>query len=320
MNESLDLVPEFKAYLACALSRLTGEQRREVFVLSHLISKTCSKCSVELYEPRKDNDPVWNKDVPDTEVFKTDRQNVLESDMLILLSHYPSFGAGQELDFAYNALLPIIVIRYDAGTRSQADAIKVSRMVTGIPSTVVQVSYGEPEELVEKLSAAILALRPGMRDRRRIVSRLLGNSHVGEAIRALRRRSGMTQEQLASTIPGMTPSLVEQFESNSDLYLNPSLLQLGQLATALGTTTRYLVSVAGLGGWNQEELDAISASEVNLFTVAQEDGWGYEQYADLLEGYRSEIALGAEFRGLQVSEEEWRARAKSQAQGDLGLT
>ena len=98
------------AYLACALTGVDADQRSLVFQISDSLSQICREHGIDLYEPRKSTDPVHHPDVEDSEVFRKDRERVLGSDLLVFLGHFPSTGAGQELDFAYSAMLPIVII------------------------------------------------------------------------------------------------------------------------------------------------------------------------------------------------------------------
>ena len=147
-----------EAYLASALSGLSADQRQLVFHLSDIVATVCEDLGISLYEPRKKTDPVHHADVQDAEVFRIDRERVLNSDLLIHLCHYPSTGSGEELDFAYNALVPIILIVHSES--------KVSRMVTGIPAFKLTITYTEPEDLRHELRDCLLKVRPILEERK----------------------------------------------------------------------------------------------------------------------------------------------------------
>src|SRR5579885_3656881 len=78
-----------EAYLACALSNLSTEQRQLMFTLSDVVRVVCNEAGINLYEPRKKTDPVHHADIQDSVVFSLDRQRVLSSDLVIHLCHYP---------------------------------------------------------------------------------------------------------------------------------------------------------------------------------------------------------------------------------------
>ena len=219
------------AYLASALTGLDRAQRDLIFQLSDSISEICSKYDIELYEPRKNTDPVHHKDVPDVDVFQKDREKVLRSDLLIHLTHFPSTGSGEELDFAYNALLPILII-----SRSEDH---VSRMITGIPSLSIQIEYREPEELRQQLEDCLTRIRPILQERKVAFAEYEKNI-VGDRVRTLRKELRMTREDVSKVVPELTVGALRQLEDNVDRVSNPSLIQLRQLATVLKTTVADL--------------------------------------------------------------------------------
>src|SRR5882672_137583 len=220
------------AYLACALTGLNEEQRQLVFQLSDTVSVICSEFDIDVYEPRKKTDPVHHAGVLDADVFRTDRERVLGSDLLIHLCHFPSTGSGQELDFAFTALLPILLVRH-------ADR-RTSRMITGIPSLKVELSYREPDELRAELRARLSEIRPLLEERKLAVAQYASNI-VGERVQQLRTEQKITREELARAT-GFDLAGIEQIEENDDRTSNPSLLQLRMIAAALNTTAAELIS------------------------------------------------------------------------------
>src|SRR5262249_31865146 len=152
-----------------------------------------------------------------TDVFKIDRERVLNSDLVIHLCHYPSTGSGEELDFAYNALIPIILI-------SHSDT-RVSRMITGIHAFKMEIKYGEPEELRIQLQDCLTEVRPVLEQRKLAFSNYEANI-VGNKIRLLREELGLTREEVACSAKHLTVDMLRQLEESVDRISNPSLLQL----------------------------------------------------------------------------------------------
>lgn len=241
------------AYLATALTGLTNEQRQLVFHLSDTVALVCRELDIDVYEPRKKTDPQHHADVSDTEVFRIDRERVLRSDLLIHLCHFPSTGSGQELDFAYNALLPILLIR-PAERRA-------SRMITGIPSLKVEIAYQEPEELRAELSVRLAEIRPILEERKLAFSNLKEHI-VGTRVRDLREGLQLSRQALAASV-NLTEDGLAQIEDNDDSIGNPTLIQLRMLAAALRTTAAELVApdisklvVAELQDWVEGRREA----------------------------------------------------------------
>jgi len=220
------------AYLAYGLTGLTNEQRQFMFHISDLVAMLCKEQGIDLYEPRKKTDPVHHPNVQDAEVCRTDRERVLRSDLLIHLCHYPSTGAGEELDIAYNALVPIILVSHSE--------TRVSRMVTGIPRFKLEITYTEPEELRLQLRDRLIEVRPLLEERKMAFSTYEANL-VGDKIRGLREDLGLTREEVAQSVPHLTVDTLRHIEESVDRISNPSLMQLRQIATVLKTTVADLV-------------------------------------------------------------------------------
>jgi transcriptional regulator with XRE-family HTH domain len=243
MNQLLLLQPHpsplpLDAYLASALTGLSEEQRQLVFQLSDVVATVCSEQGINLYEPRKKTDPVHHTTVPDVDVFAIDRERVLRSDLCIHLCHYPSTGSGEELDFAYSALVPIILISHER--------TKVSRMITGIPALKFHINYAEPEELRQELRERLIQIRPLLEERKLAFAEYDVNV-VGERIRLRREDLKLTREEVANSVPHLTTDALRHIEESLDRVSNPSLVQLRQIATVLKTTAADLVE-PDLGG------------------------------------------------------------------------
>ena len=221
------------AYLATALTGLTEGQRELMFAVSKLVVSVCRELDIEVYEPRTATDPVQHPDVSPEEVFKTDRDNVLRSDLVIHIADYPSTGAGAELDFALAALIPIIVI-------SHGDT-RVSRMVTGIPALKLIFTYSDLAELELELRERLTEIRPILEERKLSFSEYDMNI-VGNKVRVTREELGLTRDDVASHSSGLvTPERLGQIEENKDRLSNPSLLELRALAAILKTTVADFV-------------------------------------------------------------------------------
>jgi transcriptional regulator with XRE-family HTH domain len=220
------------AYLASALTGLNDSERNLIFGISDLVSQVCEEHGIGLYEPRKRTDPVLHADVSAPDVYAWDKQSVLQSDLLVHLCHHPSTGAGEELEFAQAALLPIILIH-------PAD-LKVSRMVLGIPSLVLKVAYKTVEDLQAELNEVLFNFRP-LLEERKLARSQYDKIIVGEKVRELRERLGLTRAEIAKSSPHLTEEVQKNIEEKTDRQSNPSLAVLREIATVLKTTVSELV-------------------------------------------------------------------------------
>src|SRR2546426_6133471 len=80
-----------RAYLASALTGL-GESRDEVLRLQDRIERVCAEHGIEVYRPVKATDPLRHAQVAAADVYTIDRRELLGRDLLILMTHVPSFG------------------------------------------------------------------------------------------------------------------------------------------------------------------------------------------------------------------------------------
>lgn len=219
-------------YLACALTGLKDAQRKVLFKLSDVVADICNRNGIDLYEPRKHTDPVLHTSVSATDVYERDRGRVLASDVVVHLCNHPSTGAGEELEFARAALLPIILI--------YPHKMHVSRMILGIPSLVVEVPYVTVADLEERLLSALLTIKPLLEERKLAFSKYNMNV-VGEKVRQIRQQLGLTREDIAGATRRIRVERLRKIEESTDISANPSLIELRELATLLKTTVADLV-------------------------------------------------------------------------------
>ena len=224
---------ELEAYLASALTTLEPAERERVDKVSDIANIVCRDLGINLYQPRNVTDPVNNPDVSSQDVFNLDRERVLGSDLVIHIADYASTGSGEELDFALNALIPIVLIAHGES--------KVSRMVTGIPALKLMIKYDDLTELETQLREGLTEIRPVLAERKLAFSKFDKNI-VGNKIRNLREDQRLTREQVASQIDDLlSVQRIARMEENLDSVSNPTLMELRCLAVILKTTVAELV-------------------------------------------------------------------------------
>ena len=220
------------AYFATALTSLTQEKRDVLFAVADVVVTVSEEMGIEVYQPWKATDPVQHPEVAAEVVFSMDRERVLDSDLVIHIADYASTGAGEELDFALAALIPIVLL-------SRGDAV-VSRMVLGIPGLKLQVTYNTLDELRVELREVLGEIRPVLEERKLSFSDF-DNNIVGNKVRLMREESYLTREELASSSMGLlTVERLRVIEESGDKVSNPSLLELRVLSTFLKTTVADL--------------------------------------------------------------------------------
>jgi transcriptional regulator with XRE-family HTH domain len=112
-------------------------------------------------------------------------------------------------------------------------------MITGIPSYKLEIRYENPEDLNVLLAKRLLEIRPYLEERR-VAREQHEVNIVGERVRDLRLKAGISPEDLAKRV-GLTVESIEYLEENVDATSNPSLTHLRALAAALKTTVAELI-------------------------------------------------------------------------------
>lgn len=223
------------AYFTSALTGLDGRQRKHVDTVSGIVDLVCKDLDVDLYQPGKVTDPISHPDVSAEDVFNCnmDRERVLSSDLLVLVADNASTGAGEELDIAQAALIPIVLLTHGE--------TKVSRMVTGIPTLKLMITYSDLDELRNELMTRLTEIRPILEQRKLAFSDFNKNM-IGNKVRVTRQEAGLTKQDVAASSNDLlTVERIRFIEGNPDSVSNPSLTELRTIATVLKTTVADLV-------------------------------------------------------------------------------
>ena len=236
----LEGVSVFRAYLASGLTNVAGSERAASDAAKSRIVSACERWGIEVYLPEKFTHPDDFPNVSAEDVWARDRRQALNSDLLILFADYPTTGGGMELEFAHNALMPVLVVAH-SGKR-------VSKMILGCPVVLHRgevVRYDNFDELEDQVRAGLARLWDRIVDRSTLGINYSAN-YVGERIRFLRERAGMPQEDLAERL-GTTVGEIEYYETTPDGACNLSVPGLTVMARALGVTLTELVGSEELG-------------------------------------------------------------------------
>jgi hypothetical protein len=95
------------------------------------------------YVPHLNTDPIQNPDITPREVFEMDKDQVINSELVIAYLGSPSFGVGMELAYAEMHNIPIILL-YERGKN-------ISRFPRGIPTVIAEIQFNDYEEALEQL-------------------------------------------------------------------------------------------------------------------------------------------------------------------------
>ncbi len=115
--------------------------------LYEAIGDLCRQASIDAYVPHLKTDPVKNPDVTPEEVYRTDKEQVVTSDLVVAYVGIPSLGVGMELAYADTLDIPVVLL-YEKGAR-------VSRMARGFPSIIAQIEFDSHNHALSELKTII---------------------------------------------------------------------------------------------------------------------------------------------------------------------
>ena len=268
------------AYVATALTGLSGDEAEAITWVSHDIAQIAKQYDVYVYQPRLATDPVLHAEVSPSAVYVLDRRRVASADLLIFLANKPSFGAGQEIEIAASYNKPTLIVARE-GT-------KISRMVLGSFANLLNVIYyAKPEDLRSQLRDVFNAQMSRIR-RARQLARRSAAIQVGGRIKELRMAKGYkTVEEMAEAV-GMSVQILSHLESGE--FDNPGIRLLSYLGRSLGGSFIDLVE--------DSEVKAIAEptdpSLRSLEKTAREAGWSTADFLDLRDDYLRQTAASGE--------------------------
>lgn len=215
---------QYRAYIASPLTGLDGDAKVDLERKLTVLKRICSDYNIEAYIPGQFTDPDRNPDIKPYIVYQTDRDKVRSSDLFVLLALKPSFGAGQEVEIAYNSLIPMIIIHPQDS--------RLSRMVEGVPTKLKYIMSFEDENSLEgEFKKGIALLKPHI-ERRQLELANKNHTIIGETISSLRDQKGLKLEELASEL-GISEDEIRFIESGSNFAVNPSFALVSKIAEVL---------------------------------------------------------------------------------------
>lgn len=307
-------------YFASGLTNLDKAQRGTLDADAASARKACEDIRAYLYEPAHYTDPVLHKDLSPEDVYAIDNAQVSRSNFVILDARFPSFGAGQEIEIATHAGLPIVILA--------PKGVAVSRMVLGTFAKTYVVEFASPADLDRRLSAVfteLVAHLTPLKRPERIAD--LGTvtddaNTFGGRLRRTITSMRLDHATLARTV-GLSVRALQELERPG---ANPSLTILQRLAASLRTTVAFLVE--GVAG-TPEDLDPVlRKSKDNLTEYAQTNGVALLEaervWNTYFARYQVERHSVAEARTEAVTGKEWalkvaQERAAHSSNPQLGM-
>lgn len=134
-------------YVSGALSDVPETIRQQYLGFYEAIGRLIESTGLSAYLPHKNTDPVKHKDVTPKQVDQIDRTAVMSSMLVVAVADNPSLGVGIEVEMAYHANKPVVLIC----NRDKLRGRRISRLIRGNPAVVCEIEYSEPEEALDQL-------------------------------------------------------------------------------------------------------------------------------------------------------------------------
>lgn len=116
------------AYLASGLTGLNKDQLTIVELVSGLVADFCAEAGVLVHQPVLHTHPKDHGDLEPYQVHDADFAKVIDSDVIIAIGDFASWGAGKELAWAERFRTPVLMLLHEDR--------KVSRLVEGTSSDI----------------------------------------------------------------------------------------------------------------------------------------------------------------------------------------
>jgi 2'-deoxynucleoside 5'-phosphate N-hydrolase len=141
-------------YISGALSDVPEGEREGLRQFYEWIGGVCKKLGFEPYIPHQHSDPVHAAHLTPAEVDRIDRTAVTSSWLVVACAGFPSIGVGIELEMAYHANKPVILL-YEAAKFEKG---RISRLARGNPAVRFTISFTDEADLTQMLTRCIMRI------------------------------------------------------------------------------------------------------------------------------------------------------------------
>lgn len=288
-------------YLAAPLSHLAEDRREKVELLAHTVNNAISEETrggpdpwpIRVHSPIKISAPWKDDDREPEDVYELNSGTIeLDADAIVVIAEQGgSLGIGQELAWACDAGIPVLVVH--------REKTYVSRQLTGA-ATHFDISiepYGNPEHLRDIVCRWLVSRRREICDgpRRRLGRRLALRGRGEQLVKAW---EGLSEEErrIVSITCAMTTARIERILSDPRHLDLASVREMTTLEGVLRVEDAKPATASPELGRSQRQA---------LSLAAREFGWDPERVLRLDRLARHELARGGVRRLPLSSVQDW---------------
>lgn len=265
-------------YLASGLTSLTDDQITIVELVSGLIAGYCGDAGVMVHQPVLHTHPKDHGDLSAEEVHAKDYASVTDSDAVIAIGDFASWGAGKELVWAERLRTPVLLLLRQGRS--------MSRLVVGTTGDLEVAQWRFPDDIREvwttysvKRKAQLEAHRRMRAARRRLWSPTM--LHVRAVFDTLDPDG---QREIAA-IAHLSPRRVHEILSTPGTLAEASVDELHALVNAIGLPSKLAVPSGNPPSLPPRALSALA-------TASELQGWDGRRAVELLQEATAELAKG----------------------------
>jgi len=134
-------------YISGALTSTTEEELAVLRSFYERLGEVCAESGLGAYIPHQVSDPLRAKSLTPRDVDRLDREAVTACCLVIAYVGRVSFGVGIEIEMAYHANKPVVLLC----ERETIDARRLSRLVRGNPAVAREIVFGHHASAIEQL-------------------------------------------------------------------------------------------------------------------------------------------------------------------------
>lgn len=275
------------AYLASGLTALNADQITIVELVSGLVAGFCSEADVMVHQPVLHTHPKDHDNLSATEVHDMDFAKVTESDVVIAIGDFASWGAGKELAWAERLRTPVLMLL-------RADH-SVSRLVEGTSTDIEIARWRFHDDIHQAWKTYFVQRKAQLEDHRRLRStrRRLWSQPLLTIRQAYNQLHETDQAEIAA-VARLTQRRVNEILTSAQTLAHASLDEAQALVNAL-----ELPSATVVPGGDPPVLPPRSLSALSV--AAELQGWEGQLVVELLQKATTELAKGG-IRRLRFNE------------------
>ncbi|MEX2375975.1 MAG: hypothetical protein WD942_10400 [Dehalococcoidia bacterium] len=278
-------------YLASGLTALNDDQITIVELVSGLLGGYCAEMDVRVHQPVLHTHPSDHSDLSDLEVHAKDFASVIESDLVIALGDFPSWGGGKELAWAERLRIPVLLL-----TR---ESVSMSRLVTGTTGDIEVAHWRYPDDIRTKFRDYFTRRKRDLESHRRLrADRRTVWERTQRAIQQVYDGLSSELQGEAAAVARLSERRVAEILSSPEAFAHASLDEVQSLVNALGLPSTASVPAGSAPAPSPRSMSALGVA-------AELEGWDGRHAMELLRRASLEVARGGTRRLSFRQPQDW---------------